>query len=399
MISVGIDISKEKSTVCILKPYGEIILSPSEILHTDPQLSKLVHFIRGLNEEVRIIMEATGAYHLPVLTFLLNEEFFISVINPLVMKKYSNSGLRKGKTDKLDSIKIANYGLDNWYHLVKYKKSDPIYQQLQLLGRQYAHYMTLRINSKLALTNLLDHTMPGIKPLLKSSLNVNFKDKLNDFVATFWHFDNITKKSEKQFINVYNSWAKKMGYQQSDKKALQIYRLALESIPTLPSDTPSTKMLVLEAVRVLKEIDKTLSMILTQMQELAKTLNEYEIVRAMDGVGDVLAPRLIAEIGNIQRFHSASALIAYAGIDAPPFQSGQFVGTHRKISKRGSATLRKTGYEVMKCLKTIKPENNSVYQYIIKKEAEGKPKKVAKIAGLNKFLRIYYARVKEAYQN
>jgi len=50
----------------------------------------------------------------------------------------------------------------------------------------------------------------------------------------------------------------------------------------------------------------------------------------------------------------------------------------------------------MKCLKAVKPAyDNAVYRYILKKESEGKPKKVAKIAGLNKFLRIYYTRVKE----
>ena len=119
----------------------------------------------------------------------------------------------------------------------------------------------------------------------------------------------------------------------------------------------------------------------------------------MGGVGDVLAPKLIAEIGDVRRFHSGKALIAYAGIDAPPYQSGQFTGTNRKISKRGSSTLRKIGYEVMRVLKTHSaPEDSSVYYYILKKESEGKSKKLAKIAGLNKFLRIYYARVKEVYQ-
>ena len=50
----------------------------------------------------------------------------------------------------------------------------------------------------------------------------------------------------------------------------------------------------------------------------------------------------------------------------------------------------------MKCLKTVKPtEDSAVYQYMLKKEAEGKPKKVTKIASLNKFLRIYYAHVME----
>ena len=40
-----------------------------------------------------------------------------------------------------------------------------------------------------------------------------------------------------------------------------------------------------------------------------------------------------------------------------------------------------------------------MYDYIIKKELEGKAVKVCMIAGLNKFLRIYYARVKEIYKN
>jgi transposase len=398
VISVGIDVSKEKSTVCILKPYGEIVSSPYEIMHTEMQVSELAAIIQHFDDEVKVVMEATGNYHLPVLSFLKEKGIFVSVINPLVMKKYASMTLRKGKTDKLDAIKIANYGLDNWFHLLDYKVSEEIYTQLRLLGRQYAHYIKIRIESKLSLTNMLDYTMPGIKTMLKSRSDKPEKDKLNDFVEEYWHYDNISKKSEKQFINSYKSWAKKKEYHQSESKAIKIYSLAKEGIPTLSSNAPSTKMLVLEAVRVLREVDKTLAMILSKMQELAKSLKEYTVVREMEGVGEILAPRLIAEIGDVRRFHSGKALIAYAGIDAPPYQSGQFMGTNRRISKRGSAVLRKTGFEVMKCLKSNKPNDDAVYMFIIKKESEGKASKVAKMAGLNKFLRIYYARVKEVYQ-
>ena len=133
------------------------------------------------------------------------------------------------------------------------------------------------------------------------------------------------------------------------------------------------------------------------MQELARDLPEYPVVRAMNGVGDVIAPRLIAEIGDVRRFYSRKALIAYAGIDAPPYQSGQFTGSNRHITKRGSATLRKIGYEIMQCLKYFKPPEDAVYLFMMKKESEGKAPKVAKMAALNKFLRIYYARVTEVY--
>jgi transposase len=399
MVSVGIDISKEKSTVCILKPHGEMVSKPFEVNHVEKELSQLSTMLLRLNDEVRIVMEATGIYHLPVLNYLQEKEFFVAVVNPFEMKSYRCQGLRRIKTDKQDAIAISNYGIDHWYRLKNYEANGRIYEELKLLGRQYRYYMRMHVESVLQLTHMLDYTMPGIKSLLKGWNEANGKDKLGDFVEEYWHFDNVTKQSEERFIDSYLKWAKKKGYHQNQGKAEQIYALAKEGIPTISSSTPSTKMLVQEAVRVLREVDNTLKIILTQMQKLAKLLPEYPVVREMGGVGNVLAPKLIAEIGDVRRFHNGKALIAYAGIDTPPYQSGQFTGTQRKISKRGSASLRKIGYEVMRCLKTHKSsKDDAVYEFILKKEGEGKSKRAAKIAGLNKFLRIYYARVMEVYQ-
>ena len=137
--------------------------------------------------------------------------------------------------------------------------------------------------------------------------------------------------------------------------------------------------------------------ILAQMQILCKTLLEYSVVRDMNCIGDVLAPRIIAEIGDVRRFKNKHALIAYAGIDAPPYQSGTFNASERKISKRGNSYLRKTGYEIMQSLIKHKPADDSVYDFIQKKRSEGKCGKKAMIAGLNKFLRVYYGRVMERY--
>lgn len=399
MISVGIDVSKEKSMVCMVRAFGEIVCSPYEIQHTSSGLGGLCERILSFDEEVRVVMEATSAYHFPVVAKLHEAGIFVCVSNPLVMKRYVGMALRKGKTDKLDSVRIANYGIENWFKLTQYQPLDEAYEELRLLGRQYAHYITIKIESKLALDNLLDRVMPGIKRLLPSKRSDEpTKDKLNDFVERYWHFDNICKMSEIAFEEDYCTWAKEKGYRRNQSKAKAIYQMACDGIPTLSSSAPSTKMLLLEAVRILRETNRTLQNILSQMQEIATALPEYQTVRAMPGVGSVLSVRLIAEIGDVRRFHSGSALIAYCGIDAPPFQSGNFTGTQRRISKRGSSLLRKTGYEVMKCLKTIKPkEDTAVYDFMLKKEGEGKPKKVAKIAALNKFLRIYYARVKEVY--
>ena len=202
-----------------------------------------------------------------------------------------------------------------------------------------------------------------------------------------------------EFVDEYLTWAKEKKYHQSRSKAEAVYELASGGIPTLSSSTPSTKMLVQEAISVQRAVDSSLFHILSRMKELAKSLPEYSTVREMGGVGDVLAPKLIAEIGDVRRLHSAKALIAWAGIDPPPYESGQFVGSKRKMTKRGSSTLRKVGYEVMRVLKSHPaPKDDAVFNYILKKESEGKSKKQAKIAGLNKFLRIYYARVIAVYQ-
>ncbi len=106
---------------------------------------------------------------------------------------------------------------------------------------------------------------------------------------------------------------------------------------------------------------------------------------------------MIAEIGDIRRFKNAGSLIAYAGIDAPPYQSGQFEAVHRHISKRGNKYLRKAGYEVMKSIKSFYKVGNELYDYMLQKESEGKCKKAAKIATLNKFLRQYYGILKRKY--
>lgn len=399
MISMGVDVSKEKSMVCLMKPFGEVVRLPFEVMHTDEAVEELIRYLSSLNEEIRIVMEATGIYHLPMLLRLKEAGYFVTQINPLIMKKYMSLSLRKPKTDKIDSIKIANYGLDNWQTLTEYQPSEERYEELKLLGRQYSHYVKMKVAAKQALDKILCRVMPGIKVLLKSSAQDFTKDKLSDFVEEYLHYDNITVMTEDEFCGSYCEWAKKKGYHTRIEKARRIYAVAKNGIPTLPSGTPSTKMLTLEAVRVLREINRTLQTIVSEMQKIAIDLKEYPVVRAMNGVGDILSVRLIAEIGDIRKYHSGSALVAYAGIDAPPYESGSFKGTQRKISKRGSATLRKVGYEIMQCLKSSKPTYDSaVYEYMIKKEEEGKAKKVAKIAALNKFLRIYYARVMEIYR-
>ena len=393
MISIGIDVSKGKSTVCVLKPGGEVLETPFEMLHTMESIMSLVHLIKSYSEEVRVILEDTGHYHWPVVASLVENDIFVCTVNALRMKKYCMQSIRKAKTDKIDSIRIASYGLTYWHELIAVKPTDDIYRELKLLARQYYQTVNMMIKAKVNLNNLLDQVMPGIVNLMTDGQR---NHKLTDFVVRYWHYEHILEMGEKRFTADYCKWAKKQGYRVYERLAKEILAIAQNSIPVLPN-SPVTKIVVTEAVRVLHQIETTRNTILAEMQELAKTLPEYSVVKDFACVGDTLAPRIIAEIGDVRRFKNKHSLIAYAGIDAPPYQSGTFYATERHISKRGNSYLRKTGYEIMQSLLMCKPAGDPIYEFIQKKREEGKCGKEAMIAGLNKFLRVYYGRVTELY--
>lgn len=395
MISVGIDVAKGKSKICIMKPGGEVIMAPKDFRHTKNELQRLVVQLHSYDEDVKVVLESTGQYHIPVVKYLSDNGIFVSVVNALRMKKFTSQDIRKVKNDRIDSIHIAMYGLTYWSELEEFKPANEVYAELRTLSRQYDNTIALLVGARSNFANLINNVMPGIDKMLADG---NKSNRTIAFVEHYVHFENITKKSEKQFVNDVMKWKTKKGYHISEAKAKEIYALAQNGIPVLPN-TKSTTIIVREAAKLIYELKSTRDTILAQMQAFAKTLPEYSIIRDMSCIGEVLSARIIAEIGDITKYKNKHSLIAYAGIDAPPYQSGKFNATERHISKRGNAYLRKIGYEIMQSLIMHKPDGDPVFDYITRKRAEGKPAKAAMIAGLNKFLRIYYGKVSELYSS
>ena len=120
MNSVGIDISKGRSTVAVMRPFGEVVISPFEVRHTGSELSKLARQLKSLDGETRVVMEATGNYHASVAKLLHNAGLYVSVVNAKLVHDYGNNELRRVKTDRKDAVKLADYGLDRWLTLPRY---------------------------------------------------------------------------------------------------------------------------------------------------------------------------------------------------------------------------------------------------------------------------------------
>lgn len=394
MNAVGIDISKGKSVAAIVQLGGQVISKPFELLHTPDDLAQLVALIHSLPGESRIVMEYTGHYYQPVARYLQEAGLYVTVIHPLLVCRYSHNSIRAGKTDRKDALKIANYALDRWASLIPFMPDDKARQLLRTLCRQYNQYQKLRTSLKNNLTALTDQTYPGINTLFTSPPRKNGHEKSSDFVAEFWHCKCVTQLTLVEFIQKYNDWCKKLGYHPSCKKAEKIYIFSQKLLSTLPHDE-GVRRLIQQAVIQINAINETIASTLQQMQRLAEQLPEYPEVISLHGVGYVLAPQLIAEIGDVRRFTGKAALVAYAGVDSPPHQSGSMNLSSCRISKRGSPNLRRILYQIMISLMQHHPEDDAVYSFINKKRSEGKHFYVCMVAGMNKFLRIYYARLRD----
>ena len=394
MNCVGIDVSKGKSMIAVMRPLGEMVIPPFEVGHTDAELCELSRRLGGLEGETSIVMEATVNYHLPVASFLYDSGFYVSVVNAMLVHGYGNNNLRRVKTDKKDAVKLANYGLDHWLTLPRYIPEDEVRLMLKTTYRQYQQCTKVQTMLKNNLISLLDTAVPDANRLFTSPTRADGSEKWVDFISTFWHCECVCGLSEKAFTAKYQKWCKRHGYNFSQDKALDIYASACGHFSVMPKND-TTKILVEQAVSQLQATSAALAALRNEMQSLAASLPEYPIVMGMFGVGPALGPQLMAEIGDVRRFHSKKALVAFAGIDAPPYQSGQMEIRSRSISKRGSAVLRRTLFLVMSAILRCSPADEPVYQFMDRKRTEGKPYRVYMMASANKFLRIYYATVKQ----
>ncbi len=391
MNAVGIDVSKGKSTVCILRPLGEVVREPFELPHTEQALQGLLETLLALPGQTRVVMEYTSNYHASLARTLHEAGLFVSVVNPILVRHYG-AGLRRAKTDRKDALKLAAYALDRWQSLPRYCPEEDTRMALKAAYRQYQQTVKLRTTMKNNLIALLDLSFPGLNLLFSGAPRLDGREKWVDFAATFWHCETVCGQPLPAFTRRYARWCERQGYRYDAAKAASIYDAASAAV-CLPR-TETAELLVRQAAAQLQAVSAAATAMRQEMQRLAQKLPEYAAVMSMYGVGPTLGPQLMAEIGDVRRFHSKKALVAFAGIDAPPYQSGTIDVHSRSISKRGSPSLRRTLFLVMTIFLQTAPEEEPVYRFLDKKRAEGKPYKVYMMAAANKFLRIYYATVK-----
>ena len=165
------------------------------------------------------------------------------------------------------------------------------------------------------------------------------------------------------FVDHYQKWCKRKKYNFSRDKAEEIHGAAKELVPVLPKDD-ITKLFIKQSIDQLNAISSTVESLRQLMNETAAKLPEYPVVMAMKGVGPSLGPQLIAEIGDVTRFTHRGAITAFGGVDPSVNESGTYSQKSVPTSKRGSALLRKTLFQIMDILIKTQPQEDPVYRFI-----------------------------------
>ena len=312
--AVGIDVSKNKSMVAVRRPGGEIVMHPFEVCHTSDDLSWLASTLKKLGGDIRVVMEHTGNYWRPLALTLKKAGFFVSVVNAMLIHEFSDNSIRKLKTDRADSLKIANYALTFWNELPPFNDEEETRLLLKTQSRMYERITTTATALKNGLIALSDQTFAGVNLIFDDATkSTEGHFKWVDFFMHYWHRDCVCKFTFEAFMESYRSWCKKKKYRFRSEIAQKVYESAKKSVLTLPK-CESTKILITQACKSLNAICEAKQACQCEMQRLASLLPEYDIVMSMEGAGPVTGPILMAEIGDVRRFKSKKALVAFAGV-------------------------------------------------------------------------------------
>lgn len=160
--AVGIDVSKSKSTVSIRRPGGVIVALQFDISHSNHDLEKLVSILKTTGGDIRVVMEHTSNYWKPIALTLKEAGFYVSVVNAMLIHDFSDNSIRKLKTDRADSLKIANYALTFWNELPPFNDEDETRLVLREQSRMYERLSSTATALRNGLIALADQTFPAI---------------------------------------------------------------------------------------------------------------------------------------------------------------------------------------------------------------------------------------------
>lgn len=357
MYYVGIDVAKRQHTALILDEQGQVNHRSFNFSNDRVGFEQLVAKIKALAAPVMIGLEATGHYWLALYDHLTHLDYTILVLNPLQIAAYRRTGIRKRKTDRHDAYWIADF--------VRIGGGQPCHvpQQVILQIRELARFRFRLIEQigdcKRKALSVLDRVFPEYETFF-SDIFIHTSRRLLQEAVTAQEFANFPLDELHSLLT--SASRGRFGV----SKAQQIIATAARSVGvSFLADAARLELrCLLNQIEFLEaqvaDVDAALDALLQQTEQYLTTI---------PGVGAASAAAFLGEIGDIHRFPTLEKLVAYAGIDATVYQTGEFEGDQAHMSKRGSPYLRHALWLAAAVARQYDPELKAYYE---RRRAEGK---------------------------
>ena len=369
---IGIDISKYKHDFCIISNTGEVIVENLSFENNKKGFQYFLDQLKPYNKSnIQIAFEATGHYSLNLELFLIDQGYSFMKMNPLVIHQFLKvRSLRRTKTDKADSITIANYLMS-----VPYKpNSNLLYNiyTLKSLCRSREQLIKERNKFQVLLTNELDKSFPELKNFFNNTifstlLYILEKYKNTNHISLMKDYESLRKLSHGKFTYA---------------KFAQLKQLAKDSVGY---HNDNTDLLISTYVSTINHFNNKIDPIDKQISTIIKELNPKML--SIPGLGEISAATILSEYGDIKNFSSPNKMLAFAGLEPSIIQSGT-LESNGKMVKHGSGHLR---YSIMNSAMIILRYSPTFYDYYLKKRSEGKCHRVALSHVCKKIIRVIYS--------
>ena len=379
MISVGIDVAKDKHDCFIINSEGEVLADVFTIPNNMEGFHCLLQRIRESTvpqDKIKVGLEATGHYSYNILGFLLDNSLDTYVLNPLHTNLYRKSlSLRKTKTDRIDARTIAAMLLSD-VGLKPYTDTAYHNEELKSLTRYRFDKVKDRGQLKQSIARLVCILFPELEKLVPTLHMVSVYTLLEEFPGAT------------QIAGAHMTRLKALLYDASNgrygqEKAAQIRDAARNSIG---SALPIKSLELRHTIKLIRELDAEIDEIESTIQAIMDEL--HSPITTIPGMGIRMGAMILAETGNFSRFESPDKLLAYAGLSPSTYQSGQLKNCYAHMEKRGSRYLR---YAIFNATKYVCHWDPTFAAYLAKKRAEGKHYNVAISHAAKKLVRLIFA--------
>ena len=378
MYIIGIDIGKNHHEASIVSPEGKQIGHSLRFATTHKGADSLMSFIFNNigNSSCIFGMEATGHYWYPIYSFLKARGYTIYVINPIQSDSLRKMYIRQTKNDSIDSFLIAE--VIRFGQFTTTSMADENILAMRQLCRYRDSVISSRTEIKLRISTIMEQIFPEYEKQFSSlwvSTSMGILEK-------YFTPENIENAPIDELFEIIK-----------DKSHNRLTKAKAISIKEAAADTFGIKIAQDAFSFQLKQLIDRMNFLDKQIEALdCQILEYYEkfdcYLHTIPGIGMIAAATILAEIGDINRFKSSSALVAFAGIDPTVRQSGEFSSTHNHMSKRGSPYLR---HAIFLAATTCSFHNSPLNAYYKKKREQGKHHLTATGAVARKLTTVIYA--------